>query len=154
MKLADAMERLRTLETQLDKLKEELLQAATARVTGRPGAPAFDALMAAVEATLAQIAALKTMIGKTIALAAFPDGTSVLEAIARHDRLAAQHSILSSVALAAATALCLPATEGESAVDAAPFLTGLWLRATEIEQEKEHWQTAVFHMTQTVDLAE
>lgn len=153
MKLAEAMDTLLMLEAQLDNLREEVLQAAAARASGRPGDEDLETLLEMADDTIRRIVALRAEIGRTVALATFPDGTPVLEALARHARLNMQHDVLSAAALAAATALCLPTTEAAAVARTAPLLTDLWRRTARIAEEREEWREAVLSMARSLNLA-
>lgn len=119
VKLAEALQRRGQLHEHLRGLRARLARNARAPEGGRP-AEEPAALLAQIEAVLAQLEALEVWIAKTSVLSTLPDGMSFSEAAARRDTLLVKREILLEAADAAEAAAgqARPEAAGERLVPA------------------------------------
>ena len=100
MKLAEALIRRKALKENLDHLKLRLAKAARVQEGDTPPERPQD-LLAAVEADLQELQALIIRINRGNLQATLPDGTTLMEGIARRDILKLRRGILEALASSA-----------------------------------------------------
>lgn len=97
MKLAEALIRRKALQENIDHLKLRLAKAAKVQEGDTP-AERSQELLAAVEADLQELQALIVRINRANLQATLPDGTTLMEAIAKRDILKLRRGILETLA--------------------------------------------------------
>jgi hypothetical protein len=100
MKLAEALIRRKALKENIEQLKLRLAKVAKVQEGDTP-AERPQELLTALEADLQDLQALITRINRANLRATLPDGTTLMEAIAKRDVLKLQRGILETLASSA-----------------------------------------------------
>jgi hypothetical protein len=100
MKLAEALIRRKAVKENIEQLKLRLAKVAKVQEGDTP-AERPQELLAALEADLQDLQALITRINRANLRATLPDGTTLMEAIAKRDILKLQRGILETLASSA-----------------------------------------------------